>query len=654
MEESDGHSGDDCEQHVDPMLPYAPTPSSYNVDDSVHLAGVLDQALKKQVRDVSQRSEELENLFVCELTAVECDILAYLGGFYLRFSKESIGNYTAHVIFREVLKLRAEVTGLHEIIEALQRRMGQQQAAPIEASRTSKHFPLSSREELDALEARLMDEEHLTDKSELLKVLLDVRHEVHLLRQDTAQVLANQDQLAVHIAQLEQAQRPLLDAPVPPPVFILPLATMEDLEAAERRLIHPADQAVLTPARHLSAFTCSGTGLITARPMGSLLWSHSQAALPIQLLLLGVASLLPILPLPDRPNPSNDDCSGGSEEIDPVDAAFTFVGASEKKIRFFKNEERRSGNGPASAVVCDIGALTTLVSGVTCPACHEGKISVRELAGKPKGLASFLEPHCENSECPDGAESAKGRHDSGSSCDGFAVNVKAVVAARAIGAGHEQLSHFCAILGLPTPMHHKTFNSIGKKVHDAAMTAASQNFEKARLLTKEEVEKLKDGTIQKLQTCYQIAAISNRANIHGMYCAIWASYFHSCSTNTAHSHKFCPEGATSLCKHKQAEALGEPAPDHTPTLTKAQGKAVLPIYKRGHASFEHVLEEQGVLPPEGLLTLGDSRDDLRIRGMSARQTAEARAHRRSMVKKASLEDCSREDHEGTTYSAGDF
>ncbi|KAG0423910.1 hypothetical protein HPB47_000330, partial [Ixodes persulcatus] len=74
------------------VLPYAPTPSSYNVDDSVHLAGVLDRALKKQVRDVSQRSEELENLFVCGLTAVECDILAYLGGFFLRFSKESIGN----------------------------------------------------------------------------------------------------------------------------------------------------------------------------------------------------------------------------------------------------------------------------------------------------------------------------------------------------------------------------------------------------------------------------------------------------------------------------------------------------------------------------------------------------------------------------------
>ncbi|XP_042149320.1 uncharacterized protein LOC115327890 [Ixodes scapularis] len=81
-------------------------------------------------------------------------------------------------------------------------------------------------------------------QSELLKVLLDVQHEVHLLRQDTAQVLANQEQLAVRIAQLERTNCPP-DAPVPPAVFILPLATMEDFEAADRRLINPADQAVL-------------------------------------------------------------------------------------------------------------------------------------------------------------------------------------------------------------------------------------------------------------------------------------------------------------------------------------------------------------------------------------------------------------------------
>ena len=71
---------------------YTPTSSSYNVDDSMHLADLLDPALKKQVQDVNQEYDELENLFVCELTTVECDILAYLGGFLLRSVKKSIGN----------------------------------------------------------------------------------------------------------------------------------------------------------------------------------------------------------------------------------------------------------------------------------------------------------------------------------------------------------------------------------------------------------------------------------------------------------------------------------------------------------------------------------------------------------------------------------
>ncbi|CAN7938873.1 unnamed protein product, partial [Ixodes hexagonus] len=49
-------------------------------------------------------------------------------------------------------------------------------------------------------------------------------------------------------------------------------------------------------------------------------------------------------------------------------------------------------------------------------------------------------------------------------------------------------------------------------------------------------QKLKDGTIQKLQSYFQIAITSNRGSVRGMYCAIWASYFHSCSTDLASSH----------------------------------------------------------------------------------------------------------------------
>lgn len=193
-----------------------------------------------------------------------------------------------------------------------------------------------------------------------------------------------------------------------------------------------------------------------------------------------------------------------------------------------------------------------------------------------------------------------------------------------------------------------------------------------------------------------------------MYRAIWASLFHSSSTNATKSHKFCPEGVESWCKHQRAEALGEPAPDHTPLLTKAQGEALLPIYRRltekklltrclqgktqnaaeslnskiwllcpktkfvsktvvetataiavlwyncGHGSFEQVLQELGILPPEELVVLGSSRDQRRMKKMSVRQTAEARAHRRNQVKRARLTDSIREGAEGQTYGPGEF
>lgn len=61
-------------------------------------------------------------------------------------------------------------------------------------------------------------------------------------------------------------------------------------------------------------------------------------------------------------------------------------------------------------------------------------------------------------------------------------------------------------------------------------------------------------------------------------------------------------------------------------------------FNKENTSFECALEELGMILFEGLLTLGDSRDDRRIRKMCTRLAAEARAHHRSMVKKAHLED----------------
>lgn len=66
----------------------------------------------------------------------------------------------------------------------------------------------------------------------------------------------------------------------------------------------------------------------------------------------------------------------------------------------------------------------------------------------------------------------------------------------------------------------------------------------------------------------------------GWYCTIWASFFHSCSTDTAKSRKFCPDGEDSGCKFKRAEAMGQAAPAHTLILTNSQGKTIPPTYKK--------------------------------------------------------------------------
>ncbi|KAH7975086.1 hypothetical protein HPB49_023484 [Dermacentor silvarum] len=70
------------------------------------------------------------------------------------------------------------------------------------------------------------------------------------------------------------------------------------------------------------------------------------------------------------------------------------------------------------------------------------------------------------------------------------------------GAGHDQLSRFCGIIGLPKPLHHKTFHGMAKKLHGAAMEAVSQNLEQARRATKDtvgggDVPVMCDGTWQK-------------------------------------------------------------------------------------------------------------------------------------------------------------
>ncbi|GFV14581.1 uncharacterized protein TNCV_3999321 [Trichonephila clavipes] len=95
---------------------------------------------------------------------------------------------------------------------------------------------------------------------------------------------------------------------------------------------------------------------------------------------------------------------------------------------------------------------------------------------------------------------------------------------------------------------------------------------------------LKETTIKKLTQYYQKAILENKGDIQGMKKSIYATLYHSISTDKNPMHMKCPPGKDSWCFYRRALAKGEkPAPHKfnigTPInpdyLTK-----IVPIYQR--------------------------------------------------------------------------
>jgi len=89
----------------------------------------------------------------------------------------------------------------------------------------------------------------------------------------------------------------------------------------------------------------------------------------------------------------------------------------------------------------------------------------------------------------------------------------------------------------------------------------------------------------RLQSYYGKAIRSNINDVDAMSDAIWASLFHSVSTDDDPHHSFCPQGPESWCKWNKAKALGVPAPSHGPKTMKTfmnrdLAKKLVPIYQR--------------------------------------------------------------------------
>uniref|UniRef100_A0A147BN90 Putative tick transposon n=1 Tax=Ixodes ricinus TaxID=34613 RepID=A0A147BN90_IXORI len=71
---------------------HTPKSTSYDIDDSLHLVDLLDPDFKTKPLDFRGDEEHLEDLFLEDISSVECDILAFFGGFLLKAVLKVAGN----------------------------------------------------------------------------------------------------------------------------------------------------------------------------------------------------------------------------------------------------------------------------------------------------------------------------------------------------------------------------------------------------------------------------------------------------------------------------------------------------------------------------------------------------------------------------------
>lgn len=92
--------------------------------------------------------------------------------------------------------------------------------------------------------------------------------------------------------------------------------------------------------------------------------------------------------------------------------------------------------------------------------------------------------------------------------------------------------------------------------------------------------RLTKALIEKL-TGYYGWAIRNHSNdVGAMKRAVLATFYHVTSTDENPKHDLCPSGTDSWCRHRAAEAKGEPLAKHKYCLPNYVAEAMLPVYER--------------------------------------------------------------------------
>ncbi|GFV08764.1 uncharacterized protein TNCV_2488361 [Trichonephila clavipes] len=127
-------------------------------------------------------------------------------------------------------------------------------------------------------------------------------------------------------------------------------------------------------------------------------------------------------------------------------------------------------------------------------------------------------------------------------------------------------------------------NHVGKRLGTSLRKAVKEWRARGVSLGGKSRGSLKEETIKKLSRYYQNAIRSNKGDVEAMKTAIYATLFHSISTDQKPQHFKCPTGKDSWCFFQAALARGEvPGPHvkHVKTPLKETHLAkIMPIYQR--------------------------------------------------------------------------
>lgn len=88
--------------------------------------------------------------------------------------------------------------------------------------------------------------------------------------------------------------------------------------------------------------------------------------------------------------------------------------------------------------------------------------------------------------------------------------------------------------------------------------------------------RLTDDKIDQLKRYYGLAIRRNLTSVDEMKDAVWATYYHTLSSNEEPNHKLCPQGNDSWCGYKKALALNTTY-HHNHTLPKPVMDVIKPV-----------------------------------------------------------------------------